>query len=145
MLRKTLIVAGCYCNAIALLPTGASARGGFGGGGFQGGFGGGGFHGGFGGGGWLGGGWGGGGWRGGGWRGPALGALGVGVGLGIASAAGMGPRLGVLGRCGVGRCGLGWSGLGWWWLGRGMHALASGLDRLGLALGTRERLLVRDA
>jgi hypothetical protein len=42
------------------------------------------------------------------------------------------------------RLGLGRSGLGGRCLGR-MHALASGLDRLGLAPCTRERLLVRDA
>ena len=124
MLRKTLIALVALA-AIALLPASASARGGFGGGGFHGG--------GFAGGGWHGGGCRGGGWRGGGWgwRGPAFGTLGVGVGLVRCCQCRVGPRLG---RSGLGLC----------WLGRWMHALASGLDRLGLAPCTRERLLVRD-
>jgi len=71
MLRKTMIALLAVVS-IGLSPTLASARGGFGG------FGG---HG-FGGGGWRGGGWGG------GWRGPAFGALGLGVGLGLAGAYG---------------------------------------------------------
>ena len=55
MLRK-IVIAIVVAAAVAFVPTGASARGGFGGAGFHGGFGGGGFHGGFGGGGWRGGG-----------------------------------------------------------------------------------------
>ena len=81
MLRKTFIALLAVVS-IGLSPTVASARGGFGGFGGHG-FGGhGGFHGAFGGGGWRGGGWGG------GWRGPAFGALGLGVGLGLAGAYG---------------------------------------------------------
>ena len=76
MLRKT-VIALLAIVSIGLSPTGAMARGGFGG---FGGHGFGGFHGGFGGGGWRGGGWGG------GWRGPAFGALGLGLGLGLAGA-----------------------------------------------------------
>jgi hypothetical protein len=134
MLRK-IVIAIVAVAVIAFVPTGASARGGFGGGGFHGGFGGGGFHRGFGGAGWRGGGWGGawrgagwrgGGWRGGGWgwRGPAFGALGVGVGLGLA---------GAYGGWGLGRPGMGQ---------RPVCGLAASLDRLGLALGASERLLV---
>ena len=79
MFRKTLIALTVATIATALVSTDASAQRGFGG------FRGGGFHAGFAGGGWRGGGWGGG-WRGGGWGwGPA--AVGLGVGLGIASAA----------------------------------------------------------
>ena len=75
MFRK-IVISLAAGAVIAFVPAGASARGGFGGGGFHAGFGGGGR-----GGGWRGGGWRGGGW---GWRGPAFGALGVGVGLGLA-------------------------------------------------------------
>src|ERR1700686_1526132 len=85
MLRK-IVIAIVAAAVIASVPGVASARGGFGGGGFHGG----GFHGGFGGGGWRGGGWGGGGWRGGGWGHPGFGAVGLGVGLGLASAAAWG-------------------------------------------------------
>jgi hypothetical protein len=68
MLRKIVIVI-VAAAVIAFVPTGASARGGFGGGG------------------WRGGGW--------GWRRPAFGALGVGVSLGLAGAyAGWGPGWG---------------------------------------------------
>jgi hypothetical protein len=89
MFRK-IVIALAAGAVIAFVPAGASARGGFGGGGFHGGFGGGG--------GWRGGGWRGGGW---GWRGPAFGALGVGVGLGLAGAyAGWSP-------------GRGWDDPGW--------------------------------
>jgi hypothetical protein len=97
MLRKTglALLAAVTVAAVGLMTAPeASARGGFGGGGFHGGFGGGGFRGGaIGGGGfraaavgggWRGGGWGGG-WRGGyGWRRPGL--IGVGLGLGLAGA-----------------------------------------------------------
>jgi hypothetical protein len=77
VLRKT-IVALCAIAVVGMLsPPVASARGGFGGGGFHAG----GFHGGFGGGAFRGGGFRSGGW---GWRGAAYGALGVGVGLGLA-------------------------------------------------------------
>src|ERR1700730_6485610 len=79
MLRKTVIALIAVASIGLLSPTVASARGGYGG--FHGGFGG--FHGG----GFHGGGWGGG-WRGGGWRGPAFGALGLGIGLGLAGAYG---------------------------------------------------------
>jgi len=85
MFRKTLIALVVATVGTALISADASARGGFGGGGFRGG----GFHAGF-----AGGGWRGGGWRGGGWRGPALGAVGLGVGLGLASAAAWGPARG---------------------------------------------------
>jgi hypothetical protein len=92
MLRKN-VIAIVASAVIVFEPAAASARGGFGGGGFHGR--------GFGGGGWRGGGWGAGwrgpGWRGGGWgwRGPAVGALGVGVGLGLAGAyGGWGPGWG---------------------------------------------------
>jgi hypothetical protein len=85
MLRKTMMALIAVASIGLLSPTVASARGGFGGGGFHGGFGG--FHGGFGGGGFRGGGFRGGGFHG-GWRGPAFGALGVGIGLGLAGAYG---------------------------------------------------------
>jgi hypothetical protein len=96
MLRKTLIALALVTAAIAFVPAEASARGGFGGGGW---------HGGFAGGGWRGGGWGG--WRGAGWgwRGRGWGwgpAVGVGVGLGVASAAAWG------GPWGWGGWGPGW-------------------------------------
>ncbi|MGV7219372.1 hypothetical protein, partial [Bradyrhizobium sp. UFLA05-112] len=69
MVKKALFALG-VAAILALAPGAASAQRGF--------------HGGFAGGGWHGGGWGGG-WRGGGWgwRGPAVG---LGVGLGLASA-----------------------------------------------------------
>lgn len=90
---RKIVIALIAAVLIAFVPADASARGGFGVGGFRGGFGG----------GWHGGGWRGGGWRGGGWgwRGPAFGALGVGVGLGLAGAyGGWGP-------------GWGWDDPGW--------------------------------
>lgn len=103
--------------ALALAPSAASAQRGFHGG-------------------WHGGGWGGG-WRGGGWGVPAVG---IGIGLGLASAAAWGP-------------GWGWGGPGW---GAGLgstrlelrsvwrlHAMASHLDRLGLAGRASECVLVR--
>ncbi len=87
MLRKTIIALIAVVAVGLAAPTEASAlgRGGFGGfhaggfhgfhgggfGGFRGGFGG--FRGGY------------GGWHGGGWRGPGWGALGVGIGLGLAA------------------------------------------------------------
>src|SRR5437868_15166103 len=69
MLRKTMIALFAMASVAMLTPDVASARGGFGGGGFHGGgFGGGGFHGG----GFHGGGFGGGGFHGGGFRGSAF-------------------------------------------------------------------------
>lgn len=89
MLRKILSAILAFSLIAVLSPAAASARGGFGGRGLHGG---GGFHGGFGGGGFRGrgvvggSGWRGAGWRGDdlGWRGATYGALGVGLGLGLA-------------------------------------------------------------
>ncbi|WP_426615769.1 hypothetical protein [Bradyrhizobium sp. McL0616] len=91
MFKKALIGLGLTV-VLATAPTVASAQR---------------FHGG----GWHGGGWSGGGWRGGGWRGPGWGggggwggpAIGLGIGLGLASAAAWGPGWG----------GPGWGGPGW--------------------------------
>ena len=61
VVRKTMLALLATAAVALAVPTAASARGGFHGGGFHGG------------------------WHGGGWRGPAFGALGFGVGLGLAA------------------------------------------------------------
>lgn len=76
MFGKTLAALIAVAAISLVTPTEASAWGR--GGGFHGGFHGGGFHG-------FHGGWHGGGWRGGGWRGPGWGAVGIGIGLGLAA------------------------------------------------------------
>jgi hypothetical protein len=82
MLRKSMVALFAAASiGLLLSPTVASARGGFGGGGFHGG--GGGFHGGFGGGGFHGGGFHGGGFHGGGFRGGGFRGAGIGLGLGL--------------------------------------------------------------
>jgi hypothetical protein len=127
MFRKALIAMAVVTAAAAFMPAETSARGGFGGGGF---------HGGFAGGGWRGGGWG-------GWRGAGWGWRGRGWGWG--PTVGRRHRFGHCGRCRLGRpVGLGRLGS---WLGRSklfgwMHGVASSLDRLGLAAGPGECLLV---
>lgn len=70
MFSKTIVALIAVAAASLVAPTEASA---WGRGGFHGGF-----HGGY-------GGWHGGGWRGGGWRGPGWGAVGIGLGLGLAA------------------------------------------------------------